>query len=68
MLCKRFNSFERPRLQKLLSDFENLRKYNKESIIDYITRAKDKQLNLSEVDESISEKNVCLDTFEGTFL
>ena len=34
----------------------NLRKYNNESIVDCITRAEDMQLNLSEVDESISEK------------
>ena len=41
VLCKRFKSFERPRLQKLISDFTNLRKYNNESIVDYITRAED---------------------------
>ena len=56
VLCKRFKSFERPRLQKLISDLTNLRKYSNESIVDYITRAEDMQLNLSEVDESISEK------------
>ena len=55
VLCKRFKSFERPRLQKLISDLTNLRKYNNESIVDYITRAEDMQLNLSEVNESISE-------------
>ena len=56
VLCKRFKSFERPRLQKLISDLKNLRKYNNESIVDYITRAEDMQLNLFEIDESISEK------------
>ena len=56
VLCQRFKSFERPRLQKLISDLTNLRKYNNESIVDYITRAEDMQLYLSEVDESISEK------------
>ena len=45
-----------PRLQKLISDLTNLRKYNNENIVDYITRGEDMQLNLSEVDESISEK------------
>ena len=56
MLCKRFKSFEGPRLQKLVSDLTNLRKYNNESIVDYITSAEDMHLNLSEVDESTIEK------------
>ena len=56
VMCKRCKSFERPRLQKLISDLTNLRKYNNESIVDYIIRAEEMQLNLSEVDESISEK------------
>ena len=56
VLCKRFKSFERLRLQKLISDLTNLRKYNNENIVDYITRAEDMQLNISKVDESISEK------------
>ena len=55
-LWKRFKSFERPRLQKLISELTNLRKYSNEIIIDYITRAEDLQLNLSEIDESVSEK------------
>ena len=56
VLCKRFKTFQRLRLQKLISDLTNLRNYNCESIADYITIAEDMQLNLSEVDESISEK------------
>ena len=56
VLCKRFKIFERPRLQKLIYDLINLRKSNNESIVDYITRAEGMQLNLSEVNESISEK------------
>ena len=56
VLCKRFKRFERPRLQKLISDLTNLRKYNNESIVDYVIRAEDMQLNLSGFDESISEK------------
>ena len=55
VLCKRFRSFERPSLQKLISVLIKLRKYNNESIVDYITRAEDVQLNLSRVDESKSE-------------
>ena len=47
VLCKRFKSFERPCLQKLISDLTNLRKYNNESIVDYITRAKDMQVNFT---------------------
>ena len=56
VLCKRFKSFERPCLQKLISDLTKMRKHNYESIVDYITRAEDMQLNLSELDETISEK------------
>ena len=56
VLYKRFKSFERPSLQKLISDLTKLKKYNSESIVDYITRAEDMKLNLSEVDKSISEK------------
>ena len=56
VLCKNFKSFERPRLRKLISGLTNMRKYNNESIVDYISRADDMQLSLSKVDESISEK------------
>ena len=58
VLCKMFKGFERPRLQKVISDLTNLRKYSNESIVDCITRAEDMQLNISGVDESISEKMV----------
>ena len=56
VLCKRYKSLERLRLQKLMSDLTKLRKYSIEKSVDYITRAEDMQLNLAEVDESISEK------------
>ena len=56
VLCRRFKSFERPRLQKQISDLSNLRKCDNERIVDYITRAEDMQLNNSEVNQSISEK------------
>ena len=39
VLCQRFKSFEGPRLQKLISNLTSLRKYDNESIVDYITRA-----------------------------
>ena len=51
-----FKSFERRRLQKQISELTILRKYNNESIVDYIPRAEDMQSKLSEVSESISEK------------
>ena len=54
--CVRGLKVLRPRLQKLIFVLTNLRKFSNENIVDYITRAKDMQLNLSEVDESISEK------------
>ena len=65
VLCKGFKSFETQRLQKLISDLTNLRKYNNESIVDYITRAEDMQSNLSEVDESITEKMFVSILLEG---
>ena len=56
VLCRRFQSFDKPFLQKLIMNFKNLWKYSNENIVIYITRAEDMQLNFFEVDESISEK------------
>ena len=47
ILCKRFKSAERPRLQQLTS----IRKKANDSAVDYITRAEELQYNLDEVDE-----------------
>ena len=56
VLTKRFRSFERPRLQKLVSELTSLVKRDNENLIDYITRAEELQYNLNQVNEALSEK------------
>ena len=55
-LTERFRSFERPRLQKLVSELTSLFKRDDESLIDYITRAEELQYNLNQFNEGLSEK------------
>ena len=56
ILCKKFKSAERPRLQQLISDLTSIRLKANEGIVEYITRAEELQYNLDEVDEGLSEK------------
>ena len=57
VLRKKFKSFERPRLQKLISELTNLKKKSNETVIDYLNRAEEIQYNLEqEVNEGVSEK------------
>ena len=56
ILCKRFKSAERPRLQELISDLTSKRMKANESVVDYFTRPEELQYNLNEVDEDLSEK------------
>ena len=56
VLTKRFHSFERPRLQKLVSELTSLVKRDDKSLIVYITRAEELQFNLNKVNEGLSEK------------
>ena len=56
ILCKRFKSAERPRLQQLISDLTSIRMKANESVVDYITRAEKLQYNLDGVYECLSEK------------
>ena len=56
VLCKRFKSFERPQLHKLIAQLTSLKKISSESIVDYLTRADDMKYNLRLVNEGISEK------------
>ena len=63
-LTKRFLSFERPRLQKLVSELTSLVKRDDESLIEYITRAEELQYNLNQVNEGLSEKNVHINSTE----
>ena len=56
VLRKKFKSFERPRLQKLISELTTLKKNSNETVIDYLTRADEIQNNLEQVNEGVSEK------------
>ena len=64
VLTKRLLSFERPRLQKLVSERTSLVKRDDESLIGHITRAEDLQCKLNQVNEGLSEKNVHIDSTE----
>ena len=56
VLCKCFKSFETPQPNKLIAQITSLKKTSSESIVDYLTRADDKQYNLTLVTEGISKK------------
>ena len=56
ILCKRFKSFERPQLHKLISELTSLKKNSNESKVDYLTRAEDMNYILTLVNEGLSEK------------
>ena len=56
VLRKRLKSFERPRLQKLISELRTFKKNSNETVIDYLTRAEEIQYNLEQVNEAVSEK------------
>ena len=56
VLCKRFKSAERPKLQQFISDLTSIRLKAYESVVDYISRAEELQYNLDEVDKGLSEK------------
>ena len=56
VLTKRFHSFERTRLQKLVRELTSLVKRDDERLIEYITRAEELQYNLNQVNEGLSEK------------
>ena len=53
VICDRYKSCERPRLQQLIEKLTNLKMIVYESVIDYITRAEELQRNLREVDEQV---------------
>ena len=55
VMCDRYKSCERPRLQQLIEKLTILKMVIIESVIDYITRAEELHGNLREVDEQLSE-------------
>ena len=55
-MSKRFQSFERPQLHKLITQLTSLKKNSSERIILYLSRADDLHYRLTLVNEGISEK------------
>ena len=64
-MCKRFKSFERPQIHKLIAQLTSIRKTSSESIVGYLTRADDMQYNLTIVNEGISEKMFASKNLKG---
>jgi len=64
-LCEHFKSSERPRVHQLLHSLTNLRLKSTESVNDYLTRAEDLQLDLANVNESVSEQMLCSVVLKG---
>ena len=60
-----FKSKERPRFHQLLNRLTNLKLDSSESIRDYLVRAEELQLNLSEVNENVSDQMLCSVVFKG---
>ena len=56
VLCKRFKSFKRRQLHKLIAQLTRLRKTSTESIVNYLTRANHMQYNLTLLNEGFIEK------------
>ena len=60
-----FKSKERPRIHQLLNKLTNLKLDSSESIRDYLVRAEELQLNLSEVNENVSDQMLCSVVLKG---
>ena len=55
VMCDRYKSCGRPRLQQLIEKLTHLKMVGVKSVIDYIIRSEELQSNLREVDEQVSE-------------
>ena len=60
-----FKSKERPRIHQLLNKLTNLKLDSSESIRDYLIRAEELQLNLSEVNKNVSDQMLCSVVLKG---
>ena len=65
VMCDRYKSCERPRLQQLIEKLTNLKLTINENVIDYITRAEELPSNLREVDEQVSEPMLYFYSLKG---
>jgi len=64
-LKDQFKSTERPRVHQLLHKLTNLKLLSGESILDYLTRAEDLQLELDTVKEAVSDQMLCSVVLKG---
>ena len=60
-----FKSRERPRIHQLLNKLTNLRLESQEKVRDYLIRAEELQLNLTDVGENISDQMLCSVVLKG---
>lgn len=65
VLRSHFRSTERPRIQQLLHDLTNLKLEASETVAQYLIRAEDMKLSLSEVGETISDQMLCSVVLKG---
>ena len=56
--CERFRSYERPRLEHLIGKLTSHRNESAETVLEYITRAKDLHYNLRQIGEAMSEQMI----------
>ena len=60
-----FKSRQRPRIHQLLNKLTNLKMYSQESMRDYLMRAEELQLNLTDVGENVSDQMLCSVVLKG---
>ena len=60
-----FKSRERPRIHQILNKLTNLKMYSRESMRDYLMRAEELQLNLTDVGENVSDQILCSVVLKG---
>ena len=60
-----FKSRELPRIHQLLNKLTNLKMYSQESMRDYLMRAEELQLNLTDVGENVSDQMLCSVVLKG---
>ena len=65
VLRKRFKSFEKPRLQKLICELTTSKNNSNKTVIDDLTRAEETQYNFEQVNEGVSEKMLISITLKG---
>ena len=65
LLQECFKSRERPRIHQHLNKLTNIKMYSQESMRDYLMRAEELQLNLTDVGENVSDRMLCSVVLKG---